>query len=149
MTDEHFINDAMPSFAGSNRMPLVRINLSRDATPQVVRAVSETVYQAMVEIANVPRNDKFQIVTRHAEDELIYPAEGYLGVTYSASIVFIQVTWNAGRTTEVKKAFYKAIADGIHAKAGVRKEDILINLVDVAREDWSFGNGEMQYAPKD
>ena len=130
-------------------MPLVRINLSRDATPQVVRAVSETVYQAMVEIANVPRNDKFQIVTRHAEDELIYPAEGYLGGTYSASIVFIQVTWNAGRTTEVKKAFYKAIADGIHAKAGVRKEDILINLVDVAREDWSFGNGEMQYAPKD
>ena len=130
-------------------MPLVRINLSRNATPQVVQAVSETVYQAMVEIANVPRNDKFQIVTRHAEDELIYPAEGYLGMTYSASIIFIQVTWNAGRTTEVKKAFYKAIADGIHTKTGVRKEDIVINLVDVAREDWSFGNGEMQYAPKE
>jgi 4-oxalocrotonate tautomerase len=130
-------------------MPLVRINLSRNATPQVVQAVRETVYQAMVEIANVPRNDKFQIVTRHAEDELIYPAEGYLGMTYSASIIFIQVTWNAGRTTEVKKAFYKAIADGIHAKTGVRKEDIVINLVDVAREDWSFGNGEMQYAPKE
>jgi 4-oxalocrotonate tautomerase len=130
-------------------MPLVRINLSKDATPQVVRAVSETVYQAMVEIANVPRNDKFQIVTRHAEDELIYPAEGYLGMTYSASIIFIQVTWNAGRTTEVKKAFYRAIADGIHAKTGARKEDIFINLVDVAREDWSFGNGEMQYAPKE
>ncbi|SIO51073.1 tautomerase family protein [Paraburkholderia phenazinium] len=130
-------------------MPLVRINLSRNATPQVVQAVSETVYQAMVEIANVPRNDKFQIVTRHAEDELIYPAEGYLGMTYSASIIFIQVTWNAGRTTEVKKAFYRAIADGIHAKTGVRKEDIVINLVDVAREDWSFGNGEMQYAPKE
>ncbi|MGF6533823.1 4-oxalocrotonate tautomerase [Paraburkholderia sp. GAS206C] len=130
-------------------MPLVRINLSRNATPQVVQAVSETVYQAMVEIANVPRNDKFQIVTRHAEDELIYPAEGYLGMTYSASIIFIQVTWNAGRTTEIKKAFYKAIADGIHAKTGVRKEDIVINLVDVAREDWSFGNGEMQYAPKE
>jgi 4-oxalocrotonate tautomerase len=130
-------------------MPLVRINLSRNATPQVVQAVSETVYQAMVEIANVPRSDKFQIVTRHAEDELIYPAEGYLGMTYSASIIFIQVTWNAGRTTEVKKAFYKAIADGIHTKTGVRKEDIVINLVDVAREDWSFGNGEMQYAPKE
>ena len=130
-------------------MPLVRINLSRNATPQVVQAVSETVYQAMVEIANVPRNDKFQIVTRHAEDELIYPAEGYLGMTYSASIIFIQVTWNEGRTTEVKKAFYRAIADGIHAKTAVRKEDIVINLVDVAREDWSFGNGEMQYAPKE
>jgi 4-oxalocrotonate tautomerase len=51
-----------------------------------------------------------------------------------------------GRTKEAKKTSYKAIADGIHAKTGARKEDILINLVDVAREDWSFGNGEMQYA---
>jgi phenylpyruvate tautomerase PptA (4-oxalocrotonate tautomerase family) len=79
---------------------------------------------------------------------LIYPAEGYLGITYSPGIVFIQVTWNSGRTVEVKKAFYKRVADGIHARTGVRKEDIVISLVDVAREDWSFGNGEMQYAPK-
>ncbi len=35
-----------------------------------------------------------------------------------------------------------------HERAGVRKEDIWINLVDDAREDWSFGNGEMQYAPE-
>jgi 4-oxalocrotonate tautomerase len=130
-------------------MPLVRINLSQNAAPQVAHAVSETVYQAMVDIAGVPRDDKFQIVTRHADDELIYPAEGYLGVTYSPGIIFIQVTWNAGRTTDVKKAFYRAIADGIHAKTGVRKEDVFINLVDVAREDWSFGGGEMQYAPKE
>jgi phenylpyruvate tautomerase PptA (4-oxalocrotonate tautomerase family) len=101
----------------------------------------------MVNVANVPRNDKFQIISRHSSDELIYPAEGYLGITYTPAIVFIQITWNSGRTIEVKKAFYKAIADGIHAKTGVRKEDVWISLVDVAREDWSFGNGEMQYAP--
>jgi 4-oxalocrotonate tautomerase len=129
-------------------MPLVRIHLSRDATPPVLRAVSETVYQAMVEIASVPRNEKFQIATRHGDDELIDPAEGYLGVTYSASIIFMHMTRNAGRATEVKKAFYKETADGIHAKTGERKEEILINLVEVAREDRSFGNGEMQYAPK-
>jgi 4-oxalocrotonate tautomerase len=130
-------------------MPFVRVDLSKDASQEVVRAVSDTVYEAMVNVAKVPKNDKFQVISRHSSDELVYPAEGYLGVSYSPGIVFIQVTWNSGRTIDVKKAFYKAIVDGIHAKAGVRKEDIVINLVDVAREDWSFGNGEMQYAPKE
>jgi 4-oxalocrotonate tautomerase len=129
-------------------MPFVRINLSRDTSPEVVRAISDVVYDSMTAVANVPQHDKFQVVTRHAPDELVYPAEGYLGVQYSPNIVFIQVTWNSGRTVEVKKAFYRAVADGIHAKAGVRKEDVWINLVDVNREDWSFGNGEMQYASK-
>ena len=130
-------------------MPLVRINLSQSASAETIRTVSEVVYDAMINVANVPANDKFQIITRHADDELVYPAEGYLGVTYTPGIVFIQVTWNAGRTIEVKKAFYKAVAEGISTKAGIRIQDVFISLIDVAREDWSFGNGEMQYAPKD
>ena len=129
-------------------MPLVRINVNKSASPDVIRTVSEAVYDAMVEVANVPKHDKFQIVTRHDDSELIYPSEGYLGIQYTRNIVFIQVTWVAGRTTEVKKAFYKRIADDIHANAGVAKSDIFISLVDAAREDWSFGNGDMQYAPK-
>ncbi|MGF6774104.1 4-oxalocrotonate tautomerase [Paraburkholderia sp. GAS199] len=129
-------------------MPLVRINISQTASKEVVRTVSDVVYDAMITVANVPQHDKFQIITRHAADELVYPEEGYLGVTYSPQIVFIQVTWNAGRSTDTKKAFYQAVAEGIHTKAGIRKEDVWISLVDVAREDWSFGNGEMQYAPK-
>jgi len=130
-------------------MPLVRINLAKSVSAENVRAISHVVYDAMTGVANVPANDKFQIVTRHAEDELIYPEDGYLGVTYTPGIVFIQVTWNAGRSIDVKKAFYKAVAEGIAAKTGMRKEDVWISLVDVAREDWSFGNGEMQYAPKE
>ena len=130
-------------------MPLVRVNLSKSASAETVRNVSEVVYDAMINVANVPANDKFQIINRHADDELVYPADGYLGVTYTPGIVFIQVTWNAGRTIEVKKAFYKAVAEGISTKAGIRIQDVFISLIDVAREDWSFGNGEMQYAPKD
>ncbi|MGB4345244.1 MAG: tautomerase family protein, partial [Burkholderiaceae bacterium] len=61
--------------------------------------------------------------------------------------VFIQVTLNAGRTTELKKKFYKRIADDLAAELGVRKEDVFISLVEVAKENWSFGNGEMQYGP--
>jgi hypothetical protein len=58
------------------------------------------------------------------------------------------VTWVGGRSTEVKKKFYRRIADELHEKQGVRKQDVWISLVDSGREDWSFGNGERQYAPK-
>ncbi|MHC8334270.1 tautomerase family protein [Pseudomonas sp. LB3P25] len=130
-------------------MPLARIDVAAQTTPETVAAIGDVVYEAMINTASVPEHDKFQIITRHAKDELVYPPEGYLGLTYTPGIVFIQVTWVGGRSIEVKKAFYKAIADGIHSKTGLRKEDVWISLIDVKREDWSFGNGEMQYAPKD
>jgi 4-oxalocrotonate tautomerase len=128
-------------------MPLVRIDISNSATPELAGIASDVVYAAMIEIANVPPHDKFQIIARHAAEQLVYPSEGYLGIDYTPGIIFIQVFWVAGRSTDVKKAFYRKIADDLHARAGVRKQDVFINLIDSAREDWSFGNGEMQYAP--
>lgn len=95
-----------------------------------------------------PRTTRFQIITRHTADELVFPADGYLGIQYSRNVIFIQVTWVAGRSIEVKKDFYMRVADDIHVKGKVSKADIFISLVESAREDWSFGNGEMQYAPK-
>jgi len=59
----------------------------------------------------------------------------------------IQVTCVGAVPTDVKKQFYRRIADEVHEKAGVRKEDVWISLVDSGWEDWSFGNGDMQYAP--
>ena len=128
-------------------MPLVRIDIGNTATPELAQVIGEVVYAAMIEIAKVPQHDKFQIITRHAAGQLIYPSEGYLGIDYTPGIIFIQVFWVAGRSTDAKKAFYRKIADDLHARAGVRKQDVFINLIDSAREDWSFGNGEMQYAP--
>jgi 4-oxalocrotonate tautomerase len=72
-------------------MPLVRIDLSKEVAPEALQAVSDVVYDAMIEVANVPEHDKFQVITRHNREELVYPAEGYMGVTYSPNIVFIQV----------------------------------------------------------
>lgn len=130
-------------------MPLVRIDVAAETSTETVAAIGDVIYDAMVSIASVPEHDKFQIVHRHAADELVYPAEGYLGITYSKNIVFIQITWNEGRTVDVKKAFYKAVAEGIHERTGLRQEDIWISLLDTKRENWSFGNGDMQYSPKD
>jgi phenylpyruvate tautomerase PptA (4-oxalocrotonate tautomerase family) len=129
-------------------MPLARIDINKDASPELIRIVSEALYNAMVQVANVPLHDKFQIFNRHVPDEIIYPEDGYLGLKYTRDLIIIQVTWVSGRSTEVKKRFFHQVADEIHAKGGVRRDDVWINLVDTRREDWSFGNGEMQYAPK-
>jgi phenylpyruvate tautomerase PptA (4-oxalocrotonate tautomerase family) len=129
-------------------MPLARIDISKNASEELIRIVSEAVYRAMVEVANVPAHDKFQVINRHAADEMIYPQEGYLGLNYTPGLIIIQVTWVSGRSTDVKKKFYRQIAEEIHERGGVRKQDVWINLLDTGREDWSFGNGEMQYAPK-
>lgn len=127
-------------------MPFVRIDLSQDAPEPLGRSIGELVYKAMTETINVPADDKFQVITRHAATELNFPSS-YLGIEYSPGIVFIQVTLNQGRSVELKKAFYRRVADDLHDKLGIRLQDVFINLVEVSKENWSFGNGEMQYGP--
>jgi 4-oxalocrotonate tautomerase len=94
---------------------------------------------------NVPKGDRFQIVAEHSPtDFAIDPA--YLGISRTGDCVVIQVTLNEGRTLEQKQAFYKSVADGLHDRLKLRREDVFINLVEVRKENWSFGNGEAQYA---
>ena len=128
-------------------MPLVRINLSDSYSADERQIIGDTVYSAMVDIGKAPAGDKFLIFTRHADGELIHPDAAFMGMEYTSKIVFVQVFWVASRSTDVKKAFYRNIADTLNEKVSIRKEDVWINLVDCAREDWSFGNGDMQYAP--
>jgi 4-oxalocrotonate tautomerase len=126
-------------------MPLVRIDLARGKTPEFRRTLGEIVYRAMRETINVPENDKFQVITEHPPEDLNI-ADNYLGNTYSKDIVIIQITMNAGRTVEMKKAFFKRIADDNHAQLKLRKDDVVINLVECVKENWSFGGGIAQYA---
>jgi len=85
------------------------------------------------------------VITEHAAEGLNV-ADSYLGNKYTQDIILIQITLNAGRTVEMKQAFFKRIADDLHARLDVRREDVIINLVEVAKENWSFGGGIAQYA---
>ncbi len=125
-------------------MPLVRIDLVEGNTADYRVRVGEIVYRAMVETLNVPEKDKFQVITEHKKTGFIYDPD-YLGVQRTDNCIFIQITLNAGRTTEMKQRFYKAVADGLHEGLKLRREDVLINLVEVQKQDWSFGNGVAQY----
>ena len=92
-----------------------------------------------------PPQDRFQIITEHAKSDLIYDP-GYLNINRTDDVVFIQITMSAGRTLEVRKSLFKRLADLLHEEAGIRREDVLVNLVETAKENWSFGNGIAQYA---
>ncbi|HLQ27045.1 MAG TPA: tautomerase family protein [Acidiferrobacterales bacterium] len=125
-------------------MPFVRIDLAKGKSAEYRKTIGEIVYQAMTDVINVPQDDKFQIITEHPTEELNV-AESYLGIKYSKDIILIQITLNQGRTVELKKAFYRRIADDLHAQLKVRLEDVFINLVEVPKENWSYGNGIAQY----
>jgi len=126
-------------------MPLVRIDLAQGKSADYRSTIGDVVYAAMIATLNVPQDDHFQIITEHPAEGLIFDRR-YLGIQRSGDCVFIQVTLNAGRTVEQKRAFYQAIADGLHQRLNHRREDVFINLVEVVKENWSFGNGEAQYA---
>ena len=96
-------------------MPLVRIDIDASISPETRNIICDAVYDAMTSTANVPAHDKFMVVSRHEAGDIVFPGEGYLGIRYTPGIVIIQITWNAGRTTDVKKAFYGKVADDIHA----------------------------------
>lgn len=125
-------------------MPLVRVDVPQGKSPDYLKTIGEVIYQAMRQTINVPENDRFQVFTEHAPGRMVFDPD-YLGVHRSQDCIFIQVTLNGGRTVEMKQAFYKAIADGLHQQLQLRREDVVINLVEVKKEDWSFGNGEAQY----
>ncbi|MFY9292905.1 MAG: tautomerase family protein [Methylorubrum rhodinum] len=126
-------------------MPLARIDLPQGKPPVYRQTVGDVVYEAMRTTLNVPENDRFQVIAEHAPGGLVIDPT-YLGIARSADALTIQVTLNAGRSVELKKAFYRAVADGLHERLGLRREDVFISLVEVPKENWSFGNGEAQYA---
>lgn len=126
-------------------MPLARIDLIEGKPAEYRRTIGEVVYQAIIEVLKAPTGDRFQVITEHATRDFIFDPN-YLGISRTPDCVFIQLTLNKGRTVEVKQAFFKAVADGLHERLKMRREDVLINLVEVDKENWSFGNGVAQYA---
>ncbi|MBB6559042.1 phenylpyruvate tautomerase PptA (4-oxalocrotonate tautomerase family) [Acidovorax soli] len=126
-------------------MPLLHIAL-RAGKPEAYRkALCDNLYRALRETFNVPEDDEFMVITEHDAANFRY-SPTYLGVARSDDLVFIQITANNTRTLEQKKALYQRITQLLGENPGVRPEDVFISLVEVAKENWSFGHGLAQYA---
>lgn len=121
-------------------MPLVRISVVA-RSPEARERIGAAVHAALVDVANVPRDDLFQVV----EEATLRVTPSYLGIEHTKDVAIVQVFLNAGRSPEVKRALYAAIAEGVAAAGGLRREDVIVSLVEVAKENWSFGGGVMSY----
>jgi phenylpyruvate tautomerase PptA (4-oxalocrotonate tautomerase family) len=127
-------------------MPLIRISHAAGKSEADSTALSQGVHRALVDAFGIPEDDFFQIVTEHVPAKgLLYP-KSFLGIDHGDEVVFVQVTAAEGRSTDQKKALYKAIVDNIERDAGVPRQDVIINIVETKRENWSFGNGAAPFA---
>ncbi|HUN67740.1 MAG TPA: tautomerase family protein [Burkholderiales bacterium] len=129
-------------------MPLVRVALMKGKPASYRRKVGDAVHQSLVETIDVPAKDRFQLITEHDAEDFVYDRE-YLGIARSRDLVIIQITLSAGRSLHLKRRLYRRIAERLAAAVQLRPEDVWINLVEVAKENWSFGHGVASYAPEE
>ncbi len=125
-------------------MPLVRISLREGKSEEYKKALADGVHRALMEGADVPAQDRFQVITEHPASGLIYDPT-YLGVQRSDNIVLVQITLSMGRKLGQKRKLMKRMAEILQENPGLRPQDLMVNLVEVAWENWSFGDGEAQY----
>ncbi len=125
-------------------MPLVRIDVLSVRRDQLA-VIGDGVHRALVEAIGIPQQDRFQVLAAHETTGLVFDPR-YLGIERTTGVVFVQITMSHGRTLEQKRALFAAVARNLSENPGVRPEDVFVNLVEVVKENWSFGNGVAQYA---
>jgi 4-oxalocrotonate tautomerase len=125
-------------------MPLIRISLRQGKSAAHRKAIVDGVYEALRETFDVPEGDLFALINEHEAGNFAYDAH-YLGMARSDDLVFLQLTVSNTRTIEQKKALYRRIVEHLAEAPGLRPDDVFINLVEVAKENWSFGRGVAQY----
>jgi 4-oxalocrotonate tautomerase len=125
-------------------MPFIRISMRRGRPASHPAAIVDGVYRALRATFEVPENDLFAVVHQHEPEEFVFDP-GFFGFQRSAELVFIQINVANTRGVTQKKALYAEIARNLQQEPGLRPDDIFINLVEVKREDWSFGGGIAQY----
>ena len=126
-------------------MPLVRIDLRSGKSASYRRSIAGAVHRALVETVDVPQADRFQVITQHDSDSLIYDPK-FLDIDRDDDVVFIQITVFNTRTPEQKKALFKRTAELLGESPGIRPENVFVNVLEAAKENWSLGHGLAQFA---
>lgn len=127
-------------------MPLTRISIRAGKSPAFHAALAAGLYAAMRETFAVPEDDQFTVIHEHAASAFVYDPS-YLGVARDDDLVMIQIIASDTRDTAQKRALYGAIARNLGRDPGVKPGNVLVTLVEVSRENWSFGDGLMSYGP--
>lgn len=124
-------------------MPLTQISMRKGKPEAERRAIMDGIYSAMQQTFGVPDDDRFMTVSEFGDSDFVHGYR-YPDVDRSDDLVIIQITVSNNRSREQKLALYKAINEELGRRAGVRPDDIFINIVEVLPENWSFGRGKAQ-----
>jgi phenylpyruvate tautomerase PptA (4-oxalocrotonate tautomerase family) len=125
-------------------MPLIRIDMLRGKPPKYRAALRDTIYETLRDVVGVPADDRHEVIAEYEPDNLNIAPE-FFGVRRTADAILVQITINEGRTIDQKRALYVAIVAALQQRVGLRPEDVTINLLEVKKENWSFGNGIAHY----
>ncbi|MCP3464274.1 MULTISPECIES: tautomerase family protein [unclassified Bradyrhizobium] len=126
-------------------MPLVHISLRKGKPDAYRQAIFGSLYRAMREALGVPEDDQFMTITEHEPANFRYGASCF-GISRSDDVVYIQVTVFDTRTAEQKKALFKRTAELLGESPGIGAENVFINVLEAAKENWSVGHGLAQFA---
>src|SRR5260370_8887419 len=124
---------------GDSIMPLVRISLRQGTTAEYRKALADGVHRSMVEAISIPPDDRFQVITEHPPEALIYDPQ-YLGVRRSDRIVFVQITLSSGRKPQQKRNLYERMAEILPHSPALPPQHPLINLAETLWNTCSFAN---------
>ena len=115
-------------------MPLVTIHLREGKPPEYRRAIADGVHLAMMHALEIPLDDRFQLVVEHPPENMIHDRV-FFGTERSDDSVFVQIVLNH-RDPGQKHRMYELIAANLAGSPGIRREDVFIGVVEVARENW-------------
>jgi phenylpyruvate tautomerase PptA (4-oxalocrotonate tautomerase family) len=135
----------MIAIGATPTMPLTRVSLLKGKPPEYRQAILDGLYQAMREAFDVPEHDRFMLIEEYDKSNFVC-SENYLGIARDDDLVIVQITVNNTHGPDKKKALFARIAENLSKNPGIRPENIFVNLLEVPKENWSFGNGIAQYA---
>ena len=125
-------------------MPLVRISLRKGKPASYRKKIAENIYLALRETFEVPEEDRFVTVDEYEADNFFY-SPNYMGIERDDDFIVVQITVSNTRTVMQKQALFKRIVERLQADPGLKSDDVFINLLEVGKENWSFGRGIAQY----
>ncbi|WP_119271156.1 tautomerase family protein [Taklimakanibacter deserti] len=129
-------------------MPFARISLLAGKSPDYLKAVSDSLHQALVDSFEVPEKDRFQVFHQHQPNELVFDRD-YLGGPRSEDFILFHITTGKPRALEVKQRFYRRLVERLAAAPGIRPEDVMIVIASSTFEEWSFSSGVCAATPSE
>ena len=123
-------------------MPLTRITVREGMSDARLQQLSALYHQTLVEVFDVPPEDKFQILEALPAKALVYHPHYQTGRRDGDFILF-QILAGKPRSTEVKQRLYLRLAERLHADMDIHPDNLMVVIQLNGSEEWSFGRGLM------